>query len=101
MEQLPKGNGVKWGKLLVWAIAIFAVGYMAVVVFAQDTQPIAQTPAARKLYDTANYQACLAEDNLINAKINDYANGLLELTNEDLIRLNEKRDRDCALVMGL
>jgi len=86
----------KIGKFIMIAVSIYIVGAIATS-FAFDQAPTAQTPTAQKLFDNANYQKCLAEVNLVNAKIADYANGLIELTEEDIVRLHEKRNNDCPL----
>ena len=97
-EKVLYKQSVSKVKILAWAVGIFLVAYFAVTVFAGDTSPIAQTPTAQKLYNSIKHQECLAETNLVNAKINDYSNNLIELTTNDIIRLHEKRNNDCPLL---
>ena len=56
-----------------------------------------QTPPAEKVYQAAAYNLCVAEQALANAKLSDYFDGFIDLSDEDILRLKGKREQDCPL----
>lgn len=57
-----------------------------------------QTSYAQKNYDAAKYNLCVAEQTLANAKLSDYFHGFINLSDEDIIRLKNKKEDDCSLI---
>lgn len=54
-----------------------------------------QTSYAQKAYDVAHYNLCVAEQALANAKLGDYFDGFGDLSDEDILRLKNKKENDC------
>ena len=56
-----------------------------------------QVPYAENVYHSAVYNLCVAEQALANAKLADYFDGFMDLSDEDILRLKAKRENDCPL----
>lgn len=84
---------MKYVKLFFVALIIFFLGYMIVLSLFQDKSNL---KTAEVQYTQAVYNQCLAERNLAGEKARAWAEGKLVLTADDLIRLNEKKEMDCA-----
>lgn len=84
-------------KTITAALIIFAVGLMlAQVAMAMLGGKDPQTPYAEKTYQAASYNLCLAEQALSNAKLADYFDGFIDLSDEDIIRLKNKKESECS-----
>lgn len=56
-----------------------------------------QTSYAEKAYQAAAYNLCVAEQALANAKLGDFFDGFIDLSDDDVLRLKAKRENDCPL----
>jgi len=96
MENL-KTMGSKGLTFMGWAVIIFGLGLLGMQVaqglFAGKT---AQTEYAEKAYHVAVYNLCTSEQALANAKLSDYFDGFIKLSDEDILRLKTKRESDCS-----
>jgi hypothetical protein len=54
------------------------------------------TPQAQKAYDSAQMTACETEKALAQAKLMDYLHGFIDLSEEDVVRLNKKKRMECG-----
>jgi hypothetical protein len=71
------------GLLLIWRVALGLGGSDLL------------EPQAQKTYDIAKQTLCEAEKTLAHAKLTDYLHGYTELTEEDVARLNSKKNQEC------
>jgi hypothetical protein len=90
-------QGKSMGTFLSMVIMIFVGG----LILAQATGAMMggkspQSPVAQKAFDAAAYSYCIAEQALANAKLGDYFDGFVDLSNEDILRLKEKKENECT-----
>lgn len=76
--------------VLLGLLIVYSVGAQA----SSTTQPL--TPQAQRSYEANRIALCESEKTLTQSKIKDYSENLIELTPDELKRLAEKRDQDCA-----
>lgn len=86
---------MKYAKLFGIALVLFFLGYIVVASLFTNSGSL-QMAEAR--YNQAVQTQCLAEKTLANAKAQAWAENKLELTTDDLLRLNEKKVMDCAVI---
>jgi hypothetical protein len=78
----------KYGKLAIVSLVLFCMTYLVVASLFSNSSSL---PMAEARWNQAVQQKQVAECNLTEAKLQEWANGKLELTNTDLLRLNTKR----------
>ncbi len=87
------------GLTIVGYVMIFFVTGLLLTYVAQgffgNKEP--QVSYAEKTYQSAVYNLCVAEQALANAKLSDYFDGFIDLSDEDILRLKSKRENDCPL----
>jgi hypothetical protein len=86
---------MKYIRLLGIALALFFLGYIVVASLFVNQSSL---PMAEARYNQKVQEKCLAEKNLAHAKAQEWANNKLELSPDDLIRLNDKKEMDCAVI---
>lgn len=83
--------------LVTLVFIIFCVGLILTqVAMAMLGGKDPQTPYAEKAYQAASYNLCLAEQALSNAKLADYFDGFIQITDEDILRLKNKKESECS-----
>jgi hypothetical protein len=86
---------MKYIKLFGIALVLFFLGYIVVASLFVNNSSLAMAEAR---YNQAVQSQCQAEKNLANAKAQEWANNKLELTTDDLLRLNGKKEMDCVII---
>ncbi len=72
------------GVLIIYSVAAQA---------SSSTQPLA--PQAQRSYDANRIAFCESEKTLAQSKMQDYLNGIIKLSPDDVKKLAEKKDVDC------
>lgn len=92
MNTQEKGIGYFVGVVVLTVCAGLLVAQVAMAMLGGKSP---QSPVAQKAFDAAAYNYCVAEQALANAKLGDYFDGFIELSDEDILRLKEKKENDC------